>query len=183
MAEINDLTAYKEIRPLMKTGDRLEFASYSFVGNMIRLVTRKKVNHTAAILNIKYPGMEERRMVIEALEHGIEMMILSERLARFDGEVYFTPVTSGSFTALGKPEIKTRTEIGCWLLKGLGVPYDYDSLFRNLFGVVSQNARKFFCSEYYQMALASVGLLPGGKALRPGEFDNFDIFGSEIRII
>jgi hypothetical protein len=172
---MNDLGEYIKYRPQMKTGDRLEFTGRSPLGWAIRLFTRKKVNHTAVVLQIPYPGLENRLFSIEALDDGIEIHLLSRRLQTYKGKVYYAALIASD---------EKRLKMGKWMLLHEGIWYDWKSLLANAFKRVSQDAQRLFCSEFYQMALADVNLIPKDeKALRPGEFDRYDIFGTEVRII
>ena len=170
-----DLTAYLAIRPEINTGDLLEWGSSTIIGKAIRFVTRKDVNHDSLALRFdRFDGLLNRRFCLEALEHGIELNLLSRRLENFKGQVYWYKL---------KPEYNNkRSAIAGWALKQVGVKYDYGSLFKNLLGRVSTDARRFFCSEYYFMALEAVGILKADKAPRPGEFKAFGIHEPRVQI-
>jgi len=172
---MSDLTLYKLYRPQMRSGDLIEWGSATAIGSMIRLFTRKHVNHSSLLLNLDhFSGLKDRRFVLEALEHGVELNLLSKRLKEFKGWVYWSAL---------KPEYNDRRDaIASWALNRVGTEYDYSSLFANMFGAVSQDAKDFFCSEYYHMALASEGILPGGKAARPGGFESFGVHEKAVRI-
>lgn len=160
----------------MKSADLIEWGSASMIGGLIRLFTRKKVNHSSILLNLDtFAGLKERRFVLEALEHGIELNLMSMRLEDFKGEVYWSAL---------KPQYDhLRGNIAAWALERIGTEYDYHSLFANMFGKVSQDGKKFFCSEYYHMALVAAGILPKGKAARPGEFNKYMIHEKPVRIL
>jgi len=169
------LYEYNQLRPFMRTGDLIEWASPTAVGWIIRKVTRQKVNHSSLLLNLdRFEGLMQRRFILEALESGIVLNLLSERLRKFGGKVYWSRL---------KPEYNPkRHQIAAWALQRVGTAYDYKSLFANVFGAVSQDAKKFFCSEFYQMALMSVGIKLEGKAARPGEFEKYHIHKNAIQI-
>jgi len=170
-----DLTTYKTMRPLMESGDMVEFASPSMIGRLIRIFTKKKVNHTALVLNLeKYEGLKDRRFLLEALEHGIQLSLLSKRLKEFKGRAYWSKL---------RDEFEyDRQGIAAWAIQQVGTKYDYRSLFKNMFGKVNQDARAYFCSEFYHMSLAHVGILQRGKAARPGEFGKFNIHKSTVEL-
>lgn len=163
-----DTTTYKAIRPLLKSGDMIEFASNTILGRTIRFFTKKNVNHTAMVLNLeKYEGLKDRRFLLEALEHGIQLSLLSKRLASFNGRAYWSQ--------LKKEFGAERQGMAAWAIMQVGTKYDYRSLFKNMFSKVNQDARAFFCSEFYHMALVHVKILGRGKAARPGEFGKFNV--------
>lgn len=173
---MDKLSLYKLYRKEMKSGDLLEWGSASLIGGLIRLFTRKKVNHSSLLLNLDtFSGLKNRRFVLEALEHGIELNLMSMRLEDFKGKVYWSAL---------KPEYDgCRDQIASWALDKVGTDYDYRSLFANMFGMVNQDAKKFFCSEFYHMALFNAGILPGGVASRPGEFEKYMIHEPPVRIL
>ena len=183
---------YVEIRDSIKTGDRFEFASKSVLGSIIRWFTKEEVNHTALALSIdeysNYPG--NRKFLLEALPDGIDLRPASLDVQECKGSVYYTPLLS-LFDS-------RRQSMADWGLQQVGKPYDYGNLFKNIFGAVNAEMKKFFCSEYYFVALVSAGIVPGTeikggkvvdlngapvKAPRPGEFGSFPIFGETIEII
>jgi len=173
---MDKLTEYNALRKYMKSGDLIEWGSASMIGGIIRFFTKKKVNHSSILLNLDtFAGLEERRFVLEALEHGVELNLMSTRLKDFKGSVYWSP--------LKLEHDSLRSEIAAWALQRVGTDYDYKSLFANIFGKVSQDGKKFFCSEYYHMAMVKAGILPPGKAARPGEFGKFNIHENTVQIL
>jgi hypothetical protein len=185
--------AYNEIRDLVKTGDRLEFAGSSFLSKTIRFFTKQSVNHTALALSIdnwsKYPG--NRKFVLEAEPEGVVLRPLSLDLQVKGTICYWTPLATAT-TA-------NRDAMANYALQMLGKKYDFGSLFLNALGPVHSDARKFFCSELYFMSLVAGGLLLGhyladngdvvdekGKKInspRPGEFGKFPIFGETALLV
>lgn len=142
----NDLSNYLKIRPILKTGDAIQWGSNSIIGKIIRTVTDSKVNHTAMV--IRFPTYNQDRIfIIEALNHGLVLNSLSNRLLSHKGEVYHLPLV---------PMPKSlRTKIGKTALdnKGKRIKYDYPSLVRNLFGRVEKNNSKVFCSEFWYITI------------------------------
>lgn len=173
---MRELIRYNALRKYMKSGDLIEWGSASMVGGIIRFFTKKDVNHSSILLNLDlFEGLKERRFVLEALEHGIELNLMSKRLNEFKGTVFWSPL---------KPEYDhLRNEIAAWALERVGIDYDYPSLFSNIFGKVSLDGKKFFCSEYYHKAMVAAGILPKAKAARPGEFEKFNIHSKTIEIL
>lgn len=160
---------YSQIRPLIKTGDMLEWKARSVVGGTIRFFTRKAVNHTSLCLDLNQylHWQEPHKFVLEANSGGIELNLISTILQDFRGEFYWSAL---------KPEFDhLRKDIARWALLKIGTPYDFGSLLRNAWGRVSANARRLFCSEYYFLALKSVRLVAGEKSPRPGEFEQLGV--------
>ncbi len=183
---------YADIRDLIRSGDRLEFAGKSVIGRVIRWFTKEAVNHTALALSIdeysNYVG--NRKFVLEADSPGIVLNTLSHDLQTASGAVYWTPLLPHCDGA--------RQRIADWALQQVGKPYDYRSLIKNALGTVNADMKKLFCSEYYFIALVVGGLIPGTiftdgkvidrngapvKAPRPGEFGRFPIFGETVEVI
>jgi uncharacterized protein YycO len=170
------IAKYTDIRHLIKTGDRIEFAEHTALGRIIRFFTKRLVNHTAMALSIdqfsNYVG--NRKFVIEAEPDGVNVNPLSLAMQRATGKVFWTPL---------KPtHDNQRDAAGDFALQQAGKAYDLGSLFKNAWMRVSADARKMFCSELYFLALKAGGLVSGANAPRPGEFDQFPIFGETIEI-
>ncbi len=179
---MNDLSAYNAVKDNMKTGDMLQWHSNSLLGLGIRLRTQAKraqyekdhdinVNHTCMVIRLKeYEGEERRRWTQESLEHGVTLNLLSRRLEQFDGSVWWYPL---------KPEWDAkRTAIGQMAMSLIGVPYDYDSIFKQIIAKVSVDARNLFCSENY---LYCCGF--DGKALSPNEMPELGWHLEPVKIL
>jgi len=172
---MNSLKKYLILRNRLDTGDLIEWRSSTAVGWLIRKFTGKKVNHSSLVVKFANEELGERRYILEALDDGIVLNLVSTRLAQFKGQAWWYPL---------KPEHnRLRAKILPWAIDQTGKPYDYDSLFKQMFSKVSCDARRLFCSEFYQMALSKVHLLPDGTALRPGEFERFCIHLNPVQII
>ena len=188
------MTLYNQIRHEIKTGDLIEWRSNSIVGRTIRLFTGKAVNHTGiAFVMDNYGGISGRHIfTLEAAPKGIECNLLSVQLQNFKGQVFLKQL---------KPQFDHLRNIGIdWALEQTNTKYDYGSLFKNIFGKVSADARKFFCSEYvfiylvictiikkniYDTVMKKVYDMKSGKEIkapRPGEFDQFSICNKDKRI-
>jgi len=165
------LNLYYQFRNDMKTGDALEWRSNTLFGSLVRLVTRKDVNHTSVLLNLdQVEGCESRRFCMEANTHGVDFNIISSRLADFKGKVYWLPL---------KTEYDSyRAKIKAFCFLNAGVPYDFKGLLFNLFGRVTANDKKMFCSEFAFLAYKSSGIAAiqkYSKASRPGEIYSLGI--------
>jgi len=168
---VNDLSAYNAAKDGMKTGDLLQWRSDSLVGALIRWRTKSGVNHSSLVLRLsEYEGLERRRWTTEALEHGTVLNLLSRRLETFGGECWWYPLQD-SWN-------EYREKVGEWALKMIGVPYDYESIFKQIVGKVSADARALFCSEYCYMAYGLIG-----KAPSPGEMPELGIFKEPVKIL
>lgn len=167
----NDLHIYHLYRDQMKTGDLLLWRAHSLLGAAIRLFSKADVNHASLVMQFEqYEGAEKRRFTTEALSHGIVLNLLSKQLENYDGQVFWYP--------LDEPEPEYRQYIGIKALEYIGVPYDYQSLFRNAFGRVSADARRLFCSEY---CFLCYGLQ--GQAPTPGDMPYLGLFKEPVRIL
>ena len=175
------LIRYYFNRPNMNNGDLLEFATKSCIGSAIRWVTKKDVNHTALLWCVdEFKNIKDRKFIMEALNEGIELNLLSLRLKEYKGDVYWYPL---------KPKFHAyRDTVAsvCLLAEGRTdeLRYDYVSLVRQLFGKVSVDVSKnSFCSEFAQWVLQKSGILmKQAQALRPGEFSDLGIYEPRIKI-
>lgn len=150
---MTNLNLYNNVKNHMKTGDILQWHSYSFVGKAIRWKTSKKgdikrdvPNHSSMIIRLsEWEGIERRRYHTEAMNRGVYPNVLSRRLENFKGRVWWLPL---------KAEWDSkREEVGLRLLDVWGTPYDYKSLVWQLIGKVSVDIRQLFCSEVIDFAL------------------------------
>lgn len=159
----------------MKTGDCLLYKSDTILGMLIRIFS-PKFNHAGLIVKFnQYQGKECRVWTLEALEHGVVLNYLSRRLMDFSGEVWLYPL---------KDEFADKQFlIGEFALCQAGQPYDYDSIFKNILGRVSVNARELFCSELDFMSWRFAGIVSGDTAPRPGDIPGLGIFKEPIKII
>jgi len=167
---------YRKHQETLQTGDCLLWRSRPVIGWLIRLFSWAKVNHAGLVVRPHEHGpFKDRRFTLEALESGIILRLLSERLRGFDGQVYLYPL---------KEEFAfTREGIGDWAIKLEGTPYDYSSLFRQIFGRVSADMKRLFCSEFCYFAWKENGIpIEEEKAPRPGDIPKLGIFKEPILI-
>lgn len=172
---MNDLTIYDSVKRDMKAGDCLLYRSKTLLGWLIRIFS-PIYNHAGLIIPIDaYQGQECRRWTLEALEHGVTLNYLSRRLEEAEADVWWY--------ALKEEYDDRRAKVCEWALAQAGQPYDYDSLFKNILGRVSINARELFCSELAFMAWRFAGIVDGEVAPRPGDIPKLNIFKDPVRII
>jgi len=166
---MTDLTLYNSIKEKMQTGDCLLWQSRSIIGWLIRKFSHANVNHAGLIIKPHKMGyFLHRRFTIEALENGIQLRLLSERLRSFKGRVWLYPL---------KDEYNDlRDEIAIWAMSKEGTPYDYKSLFKQVAGRVKANVKELFCSEAVYFGYRHVNIVDEQKAPRPGDIPSWDIF-------
>lgn len=155
---MNDLTFYHAVREEMQTGDILYWRSKSFVGSAIRWRTGGKGNHISQIIRLSdCEWTDGRRFHTEAMERGVYPNLLSKRLEDYAGTVWWLPL---------KPEWDAqRAIIAVRMAEMWGTPYDYKSLFWQLIGKASTDAKQLFCSEFAWKALGFDGIAPNPKEL------------------
>ena len=173
---MNDLRRYETFKPLMNTGDLIEFKTRSAVGWAIRKITKKDVNHSALLVKFDYDGCGDRRYILEAVGRGVDLNILSKRLMRHKGSAYWS--------MLKKEHDDKRQKILGFALSQLGVGYDYRSILDQIVGRVSSDIKKYFCSEYVQVAYEQAGVMPVSEvALRPGDFQETGVICNRLVIL
>jgi hypothetical protein len=165
----------------MGNGDLMEFAGDAWISKAIRFFTKKDVNHTAILWHVdEFKSIKDRKFIMEALDLGIEINLMSCRLKKYEGEVYWYP--------LKEEYHKYRDEVAgiCLLAEGRTdeIRYDYLSLVRNMWRKVNVDVKKHsFCSEFCQWVLQTAKVIEKQpKALRPGEFDKLGIYESRVKI-
>lgn len=175
MKSLND---YMRYRHLLDTGDKIEWRSNTVLGWLIRLRTGANVNHTSMVVKFDFDGCRERRYVLEALNGGIELRLLSRRLEKFHGKAWWAPL---------QPRYAMyRSRLLGSALDAVGTEYDYGSLLRQLVGKVSVQAEKYFCSEFLQHKFECAEIVtPLSYAIQPGGFDEAwpGVFGPEVEIL
>jgi len=167
---------YEKSRPLMQTGDCILWKSRSAIGWLIRMFSRGEFNHAGLVVRPDDVGcFSGRRFTLEALGSGIVLRLLSERLRNFKGEAWLYPLREG-FSAF-------RPKILDWAMAQEGTPYDYDSLFKQMFGKVSVDMKEYFCSEFVYAAWLNAGMaVHEKKAPRPGDIPAMDLFNDPVLI-
>ena len=128
---------YDTNRQVMQTGDCILWRSKSVIGWLIRLFSNGEYNHAGLVVRPEDDGcFAGRRFTLEALGNGIILRLLSERLRKFEGEVWLYPLKD-EFDDL-------RPGILAWSLDQEGTPYDFVSLFKQLVGRVSFDMKEYF---------------------------------------
>jgi len=156
-----DLTLYNAVRPKMQTGDLILWSSNTILGKLIQWFSRAKENHASLVIRFTQYN-RDRVYILEALEHGIVLRALSERLENHKGKAWWYPVI---------PELDSRRKsCGAIALAKVGTKYDYGSLFKQAVARVSIDAKRFFCSEYWQWCWQKAGVpFVSQIAMRPGD--------------
>lgn len=172
----NDLTEYVKYRPLMKSMDAFAYKSNEPLGKAIRIFS-PGWNHAGLFIPLdKHSGFDCRNWTLEAVAPRVHLTLLSKKLEAYNGEVWWYPL---------RPEFDSLRDIGeRFALSHEGVKYDFRSLIKNAFGLVSANAFRLFCSEINFLAYRKMGIVSGEKAPRPsGLFNNYPIFEKPILLV
>jgi len=176
---MNDLVEYYKVRHLIKTGDHLGWKSNGIIGNLIRVFAPGPINHSEIVIRIPFEGLDKRRFDIGALSNGVSLHLLSRRLEKYKGEVWWYSLKS--------EHDSLRPLIASFILQKLDIRYDFYNLFKNAFGRVSTEASQFFCSEVCNWSWVNAGIDTGypltGKAPTPADIDKLDIFEKKVRIL
>jgi hypothetical protein len=157
---------YADIRPWLTTGTVILWKGSDLLSRAIRLFS--EFSHASLVVRDIDPANQDRVHIIEALATGLEMRHLSSRIRGYNGRVFaFKPFGLGEET---KVSIKSFALDEC----AKGVRYDYGSLFANALGRVSEEANRWFCSEFAAKALEQAGicripLFRDAGAARPGD--------------
>lgn len=157
-----DFEHYLELRPLMGTGDLLEWHSDTALGKAIRTKTGYYVNHSGLVIELQSMYSGRRIFTFEALENGVVSNFLSTRIVQHDGEMYWYRLKNEFLPDV--PNIEQKA------FEYLGVPYDYPSIFQQLTGSVQVDTHKLFCSEY-------VYVCNGGELTAPVPGELYDVCG------
>ena len=168
---MRDLSQYDNLRPLIKTGDLVEFATTGFIGQSIMKRTKRNASHSSIVLRMPYEG-SPRRYIIEAIRTGVEINLLSEVLQHCEGTCTWYGL---------KPEYDhLRERLGEFAIHKLAQhkKYDFTSILAQLFGRVRLNEERMFCTELCELDYIDSEIIqPDPKgARRPGDLPATGIF-------
>lgn len=166
---------YTQVRERIRTGDAVLWRSRGFLPSLIRIWS--DYTHASLVVRLdEYAGLHHRVFLIEALNRGLTLTLLSKRLAETAGGAWlFQP------EGLDDDQI-AKLRVSALVNAARQVRYDFKGLVANMLGRVSMDARRYFCSEHvwHEWDLAGV-LMPDvltdtgfrqherGKAPRPGD--------------
>jgi len=171
---MRDLSQYDAFRPFIETGDLIEFSSNGIIGKSIMAVTGRNVSHSSLVVRLPYNN-SPRRYIIEAIRTGVEFQLLSDVLQHYNGSVVWYH--------LKKEYDPKRESIGEWAFCELAKhkKYDFGGVVAQLWGKVSLDSRKYYCSELIDAAYIEAGIIaPDPKGARvPGDFVPLGIFDSQ----
>jgi len=172
------LDLYYKYRPEMQSADLLQWQSDTLLGKLIRIWS-KGVNHSGQVLDLALcKDLLNRRWILEALEGGLDINLISSRLEGYKGRVWWHPLLPEYDEY--RPRIRNlavmrATEYG-------KKSYDYWGLVKNAICRVSANAREYFCSEFVYLNCRDVGMplgdWPREIAPRPGDMAEFGWWGA-----
>ncbi len=196
------LSNYKHWSDEMRTGDLLLWRADKWYMRLWRRCCHSEWDHSSNVFRLReykdplsrdYHGLERRRFMLESRIHGTVLNLLSRRLEKYDGEVWWYPLIDK-----WNPH---RQKIGETMLAWIGVPYNVSGVvkttFRRWIGVkctmVFQKigrsvgrllVQSVFCSEYSYIAYKSTGQLTKvfNTPPSPGDLLNLGIFKDGIRI-
>lgn len=166
---------YIQLREDIRSGDCILWQGKGFVSWLIQKWT--DYSHASIVVRFQEAaGLGERVYMVEALAGGLTFTLLSERVKHSKGRVFlFQP-----HCLWESSQQMIRHDVLGALARG--VKYDYKGLFANLFGRVSNNASRYFCSEFVWVKWGKGGVLGNGnltdagaaalkrnKAPRPGD--------------
>lgn len=181
-------TVYPRVRNLLEVGDVVAFGGRGAVSNTIKRFTGAPVSHVGVVLRTqvlvdgKAAAVGDRGHLVQVIEStsldgfvGVAISRLSDRLERYDGEVWWLPLAA---------EVRARLNVEVftsWLLKQEGRRYDergavlsgLDRL--DVLGLTraSEDLSRLFCSELVAAALRAGGVLP--EDLNPSEITPIDL--------
>lgn len=174
------LKTYDEIRPSLRTGDCVLWQSRGLVPWVIQRWT--DYSHAALIVLLdKYAGLTDRVFLVEAVSKGLQLTLLSQRIpAPGKGRAFiFQPCTLHGYS-------QNTIRADAVTATAAGIRYDYKGLIANIFGRVSMDARRYFCSElvwakwhqagvlrYDNLTSAGQRALERNRAPRPGDLPDW----------
>jgi hypothetical protein len=174
---MRDLSQYDGFRNLIKTADLIEFSSNGVIGQTIMAVTGRNVSHSSMVVRLPYQN-SPRRYIVEAVRTGPEFRLISDVLQHYNGDVIWYGL---------KAEYDSKRDaIGEWLFDELAQHkgYDFQNVLMQLFGRVSLDAKRLYCTELCEIPYIKYGIIqPDPKgARRPGDLPTLGIFDSQAHL-
>lgn len=170
-------TDYKAVRDRFQTGDCVLTKGNGLISRIIRLWT--EYSHAYIVVRPeRYKGLEDRVFMLEAMQTGVRMVLLSDILKKYRGRIDL-------FKPAGKtPEIEKEIVINSFVAAASQIKYDFGGLFANVLRRTSVTIDSYFCSELvwvkwlkaglismnsYNLTMQGVIGLTHGKGPRPGD--------------
>jgi hypothetical protein len=164
-------TPYSMLRPQMSTGDAILWQGEGLISGVIRKWS--KFSHASLVVQFRR-GHRKKVFLVEALPSGLELRSLSDRLISYQGRAFLYHTRALPFK---RDKMWEFAISHC----AKGMPYDYRGLLNNMFGRVSSDAAKFFCSEFVWAAWVHAGYVEATeKAPRPGDLPEWDFYRGEL---
>lgn len=187
---------YEEARNNMKAGDVMAFSGKGEFSEIIKWATRSAVSHVGVILQSKLVIEDEPQkgffnQIIESTSlngfSGVTISRLSDRLATYDGEIWWLPLSNTSRSSLDSKRFYD------FLLHQDHKPYDTPQAIKSaldaldnapVIGRATHNIEdfsKFFCSELVSAGLEAGGVIDhiNSSEVTPIDLCMFNIFDSD----
>jgi len=163
---------YRRNRDILQTGDFLQWSSDTALGWIIQKITKSKWNHTGLIVRFEQYDIE-RVFTLEALETGVTLNPLSTRIREHKGECAVFPLQDRFDLS--------RDRMGSYMLRCVGIRYDFFSLIKQAVSRVSTDVERLFCSEFAGLVANRSGIpIPLKPAPRPSDIPDFKVFDHPI---
>ena len=168
------MKSYSDIRDTIRTGDCIQWKSRGVIPWVIQRWS--EYSHSSLVVRFdKYKDMKDRVFLIEALSGGLTFTLLSDRLQKSKGKAYLFQIRTHY------PDAEAMLRRDASIALASRIRYDFKGLFGNLLGRVSNDASRYFCSEFVWDKWRTSGMLLGNmtalgldmlgkeKAPRPGD--------------
>lgn len=187
---------YQDARPLMKAGDVIAFSGKGNFSEIIKWATRAPVSHVGVILQTKLlidgdPQSGVFNQIIESTSlngfSGVTISRLSDRLATYDGEIWWLPLRDSIHAELDKKKFYD------FLIHQERKAYDMPQAIKSaldafdkvpVIGCATHNIEdfsRFFCSELVAAALEAGGAISriNASEVTPVDLCSFSLYGGD----
>lgn len=185
--------SYEVARNQMKPGDVIAFSGKGNFSEIIKWATRSNVSHVGVILQSKLvidsnPQAGMFNQIIESTSlngfSGVNISRLSDRIATYEGEMWWLPLSEGT-----RSQLKLK-EFYDFLIHQDHKPYDTPQAIKSaldafdntpgLSGLTKnvEDFSKFFCSELVAAALEAAGVINkiNASEVTPVDLCSFNLF-------
>lgn len=194
------IASYSEVRDRMQPGDVIAFSGKGNFSEIIKWATRASVSHVGVILQSKLlidddPQEGKLNQIIESTTldgfSGVSIGRVSDRLAQYEGEVWWLPLSEGVRRAM---DLKKFYD---WLLHQNRKPYDLPQAIKSALDALDdvpllrhatynfEDFSRFFCSELVAAALEISGAVPhlNASEVTPIDLCMFSLYAEDYYLI
>lgn len=174
-------TDYRAVRDRMRPGDVIAFSGSGFISDAIKFFTRSCVSHVGIVFEVREEDKRRVKLMESTTlngESGVQETYLSERLAAYDGPIWWLPISEAARRKMDQRNFWST------LNSCKGRKYDYRQVMHFAVDLLhlwaqGESPGRLFCSELAALALKAAYVLPvwiDSSEIRPVDLCRFRIY-------